>query len=109
MLWLMSRFLIPGGRSTFEKSNLKRLLLKSMVVKPVFLLPNKNDASPVNSLLDKSSAASLALPKDLGIEPDSLLKERSRLSWGFLNEPKLSGMDPVSWFCLRSSSLSRGS
>jgi len=94
----MSRFFKAGERSTLEKLNLKILLLKSIVVRTVLSFPNKNDASPENLFFESTNAVILALPKELGIGPDKLLDERSMFRAGFLNEPKLSGIEPVSWF-----------
>ena len=68
----MSSVLYLWGSSMLVNSNLKWFLLK--VRSPRSLsFPNKNDTSPVNWFSDTSKPNSLALPNDLGIEPDNLL------------------------------------
>ncbi|KAJ8448168.1 hypothetical protein Cgig2_031892 [Carnegiea gigantea] len=76
------------------------------IVTRALSLANRKDASPVNRLAVTSRLVKLACPSDLGIEPDKRFSKTWR-SRPALNEPKLSGMEPVSLFLERSSWMRR--
>uniref|UniRef100_A0A7C9ABF7 Uncharacterized protein n=1 Tax=Opuntia streptacantha TaxID=393608 RepID=A0A7C9ABF7_OPUST len=102
LCWI-SKSLMPIGKSTWEKSNLKRLWLRYMVSNAVFSLPNKNEASPVRWFLDRSRRFTMAFPNDLGIGPLNPFCPKNRSITGFWNEPKLAGIEPDSRLARRSS------
>lgn len=74
-----------------------------MVSNAVLLLPNKNDASPVSSFIDRSRRFTMAFPNDRGIGPLNWFCPRNSSIPGLLKEPKLAGIEPESRLARRSS------
>lgn len=95
-LWDMSMPFSPWGKSTLVKSNLNLFRL-SIIVSRGLSFANKNETSPVNWLPDTSKVVKFAWPNDLGMVPDNLFSNTWRVILD-LNDPKLSGIEPISLF-----------